>query len=52
MDWTLAYAHHEDCINSEYHTIEALEHSGFDIIPAAVPGNFELDLMRACPMLL
>ena len=47
MDWKIAYAHHEDCVGKEYHTIESLENSGFDIIPASVPGNFEADLMKA-----
>ena len=46
MDWKLAYAHHDGCCTKEFHTIEEIEASGFPIIPAIVPGNFELDLMR------
>lgn len=46
MNWKIAYAHHKDCMNGTYNTIEKLENSGFDIIPAKVPGNLELDLMR------
>lgn len=46
MEWKLAYAHHDVCCTKEYCTIAEIEGSGFPIIPAAVPGNFELDLMR------
>lgn len=47
MDWNIAYAHHEVCKEKNPCTIEELKQSEFDIIPACVPGNFELDLMRA-----
>lgn len=46
MNWKIAYAHHKDCAGKLYNTIEALENSGFDLISARVPGNYELDLMR------
>lgn len=46
MNWKIAYAHHKDCVTGNYHTIKALEQSGFDLIPATVPGNYELDMMR------
>jgi len=47
MDWRIAYAHYEDCYQKQYCTISDLEQSGFDILPASVPGNFELDLIKA-----
>lgn len=46
-EWKLAYAHHEDCRNVNICTIADVEESGFDIVSANVPGNFELDLMKA-----
>lgn len=46
MNWKLAYAPNFKCKGKEYTTISELENSGFDIIPASVPGNFELDLIR------
>ena len=46
MNWKIAYAHHKDCVTGNYHTIKALEQSGLDLIPATVPGNYELDMMR------
>lgn len=46
MDWKMAYAHHEKCACGTYCTIKELETSGFDVIPASVPGNLELDLMK------
>lgn len=50
MNWRLAYAHHETCKYMSLSTIADVEHSGLDIIPATVPGNLELDLMRAGKM--
>ena len=47
MDWKIAYVHYEDWDKTEYCSIAELEQSGIDIVPAIVPGNFELDLMRA-----
>ena len=46
MEWKIAYAHHEDCYQNQYCRIKDLEQSGFDILPASVPGNFELDLIK------
>jgi len=45
MEWKLAYAFHNECSKVNICTIEELEKSGFEIIPAEVPGNFELDMM-------
>ena len=47
LQWNLAYAPHSVCKNKIITTIAALCEQGFDTLPAAVPGNFELDLMRA-----
>ena len=47
MNWSLVFAHHEACSNKVFSTIAALEESGFPVLPAMVPGNFELDLMKA-----
>lgn len=44
--WKLAYAPHCECKNAKITTIHDLENSGYEIIKASVPGNFELDLMR------
>lgn len=45
-DWSLAYGQHGE-IDTSLSTIEAIEASGMDKVPAKVPGNFELDLERA-----
>ena len=47
MKWKLAYAHHDNCGNEELRTISDLENFRLEMISANVPGNFELDLMRA-----
>ena len=47
MNWKLAYAPHEQCLGKIFATIRELEDAGFDILPASVPGNFEMDLMKA-----
>lgn len=47
MDWKIAYAHACDCENQTLCTISNIERAGLEIIPASVPGNLELDLMRA-----
>lgn len=47
MNWTLVYANHDLCDGQKYQTIAALRSSGFASCPASVPGNFELDLVRA-----
>lgn len=50
MKWKIAYAHHKDCRNEQYHTIEQIEKSEMEIVPARVPGCLELDLMNAGKM--
>lgn len=47
MEWKLCYAPNERCGDREFLTVDALLQSGYDCIPARVPGNFELDLMTA-----
>lgn len=47
FDWKFAYAPNYICKSMEISTIGDIEKSGFDTISAQVPGNFELDLMRA-----
>ena len=47
MKWELVYAHHTDCCNKIYNTIHCLQESGFTTLPASVPGNLELDLMKS-----
>ena len=46
-EWKLAYAHANSWKEAQYSTIQDLKNSGLEIIPANVPGNLELDLMRA-----
>ncbi len=46
-DWKLLYAANETLAGKEFSTIAELEQSGYPVIPALVPGNFEKDLMRA-----
>lgn len=46
LKWTLCYAPHEICKNNEPKTISELTALGYESVPAVVPGNFELDLMR------
>ena len=47
--WELTYADHERFIadNPKINTIQAVKNAGYETIPAEVPGNFALDLMRA-----
>lgn len=47
MNWKMAYAHHEECAGKEIVSVEDLKNAGFEMIPTTVPGNFELDLMKA-----
>ena len=47
MEWKIAYAHHEAVNGKSLCTIAEIEKSGFDIVPASVPGNLEIDLMKA-----
>ncbi|MBQ4605774.1 MAG: hypothetical protein IJB15_03655 [Clostridia bacterium] len=44
--WSLAYGQHGE-IDPSLATIAAIESAGMAMIPAKVPGNFELDLERA-----
>ena len=44
--WNLAYAQNNLCKDSSISSIDDIKKSGFEVIPASVPGNFELDLMR------
>ncbi len=46
FQWTLCYAPHEKCKKENPKTIAELQALGYERIPAEVPGNFELDLMR------
>ena len=45
-DWTLAYGYHWD-FDKSIVSLDAAKSSGMKILPAKVPGNFELDLERA-----
>lgn len=47
MIWKLVYAHHEACAGKEFYCMADLMKAGFDVVLAEVPGNFELDLMKA-----
>lgn len=47
MQWKLAYAPHSDAAGADLRRISEIEHSGFPCISASVPGNLELDLMKA-----
>ena len=48
-NWKLAHVKHSDFINCDCYplTKEEIEKSGFEIIDATVPGNFELDFIKA-----
>ena len=45
-DWTLACGYHWD-FDKSIVSLDAAKSSGLKILPAKVPGNFELDLERA-----
>lgn len=47
MQWKIAYAHHEQTCQKRLFTIEDIENSGFDTMPASVPGCLEKELMQA-----
>ena len=47
MDWKLTYASHAQCPRCEFHTVSELDAAGFTQLPASVPGNFELELVKA-----
>lgn len=46
FNWKMAYAPNYLCKDSKILNIADIKKSGFEIINAEVPGNFELDLMR------
>lgn len=46
MKWKIAYAPHDVCRGKTFCSVAELASAGFETIPAEVPGNFELDLMR------
>lgn len=46
MDWKIAYARHDEYEGKKIATIADVYAAGFEVLPAEVPGNFELDLMR------
>ena len=46
MEWEMVYAHHQACCDKTYKTIEDLKESGFEMVPACVPGYLELELMK------
>ena len=43
LNWKLAYAENSVCADTELKCIRDIEKSGFNTIPATVPGNFEFD---------
>ena len=47
MDWKLTYAAHAQCPRCEFHTVSELDAAGFTQLSASVPGNFELELVKA-----
>ena len=47
MQWKIAYAHQEKACQKQLFTIQDVEKSGFDIMPASVPGCLEKALMQA-----
>lgn len=48
MNWSLAYEQNFKCKNMEIRTAEDIREAGFEIIEnATVPGNVEIDLMKA-----
>ena len=47
MDWKLTYASRAQCPRCEFHTVSELDAAGFTQLPASVPGNFELELVKA-----
>ena len=46
MNWKVAYEKHHICKNKTFQTIAQIEADGIPIIPATVPGELQLDLMR------
>lgn len=50
MDWKLAYAKNSVAKDLELNTIKKIKKSRFDIIPATVPGHFQMDYINAGKM--
>lgn len=46
MDWKIAYARHDAYAGKDIRCAADIAAAGFDTLPAVVPGNYELDLMR------
>ena len=46
MQWKITYAHHEKACQKLLFTIEDIESSGFDTMPASVPGCLEKSCCR------
>jgi len=46
MNWFFAFEENYKCKDSKIQTINDIKNSGFEIIPATVPGNVETDLMK------
>ena len=47
MQWKIAYAHHKQVCQKQLSTIQQIEESGFESMPASVPGCLEKELMQA-----
>lgn len=47
MDWNLCYGKNSEVRNLELKTIKDIKKSGLDIIPATVPGHFQMDYIKA-----
>ena len=47
MKWFLAYEQNFKCKNMEIRTIADIKEAGFEIMEATVPGNVEIDFMKA-----
>jgi len=50
MDWKLAYTKNSQAKDLELNTIKKIKKSKFDIIPATVPGHFQMDYINAGKM--
>ena len=46
MDWSLCYGIHSKVKDLELKTIKDIKKSGLDIIPATVPGHFQMDYIN------
>lgn len=50
MDWNLCYAEHSKAKDVELTTIKQIKKAKFEIIPAKVPGHFQMDYINAGKM--